>query len=503
MRLHRRRVSIFVAGALIAGLALIAAPTGTAVADPPVPTNRSLQVTSFDGTAITVNFFPATGLKAGERAPTIMYGPGWGGAGDNNPNSATATLYRSHGYNLLTWDPRGFGTSGGKAAVDYYRFEGRDMRVLLSWLAQQPEARLDRPGDPRVGMAGGSYGGGIQFVTAAIDRRVDAIVPTIAWNNLVDSLYPNRTSKTGWGNLLCGAGTAGTNRVADQVAQGCALAATGGLPSPELEAWWNDHGPRGRLIDNVRVPTMIVQGTVDTLFPLAQGIANYRALRSNGVPVKMVWFCGGHGVCLTPSGAAGHAEALSVAWFDRYLKRQKGVATGPGFEYIDETGTWRGASSYPPRSAGKDRATGSGTLAFGPQDTSGNPIVASPAAKAVRISIPAAATGRQAVGTPVLSLGYRGTAAPEQTSLYAQIVDEQRNIVVGNLATPLPLVLDGKARFTRVNLGAIAWSAGPGSKLALQIIAGSQLYFPQRATGSVTVHAVLEVPLIRSGAPTA
>ena len=57
-------------------------------------------------------------------------------------------------------------------------------------------------GDPRMGMVGGSYGGGIQLVTAAIDPRVDAIVPTISWNTLNDSLYPNQAFKTSWGTLL-------------------------------------------------------------------------------------------------------------------------------------------------------------------------------------------------------------------------------------------------------------------------------------------------------------
>ena len=33
-------------------------------------------------------------------------------------------------------------------------------------------------------MVGASYGGGIQLVTAAIDNRIDAIVPTIAWHAL-------------------------------------------------------------------------------------------------------------------------------------------------------------------------------------------------------------------------------------------------------------------------------------------------------------------------------
>jgi ABC-2 type transport system ATP-binding protein len=66
--------------------------------------------------------------------------------------------------------------------VDSPDFEGRDVQALIDFVARQPEARLDGPGDPRIGMSGPSYGGGIQIVTAAIDGRVDAITPTIAWN---------------------------------------------------------------------------------------------------------------------------------------------------------------------------------------------------------------------------------------------------------------------------------------------------------------------------------
>jgi hypothetical protein len=67
---------------------------------------------------------------------------------------------------VLTWDSRGFGESGGTATVDYKGFEGRDVKALLTWLAKQPEARLDR--DPRVGMHGVSYAGAI---VGHADRR--------------------------------------------------------------------------------------------------------------------------------------------------------------------------------------------------------------------------------------------------------------------------------------------------------------------------------------------
>ena len=174
---------------------------------------RDIVVRSFDGTELHVSFHPA---KEGKRAPTILMTHGWGGKRERSPDGAsnaanvgTAAL-RKAGFNVLTWDSRGFGDSGGTVTIDYRKNEGRDVRVLLDWLARQPEAKLDRKRDPRVGMHGGSYAGGIQFVAAAIDRRIDAIAPSIAWHSL---LRPRSTAtetiKGGWSALLYAAGQTG------------------------------------------------------------------------------------------------------------------------------------------------------------------------------------------------------------------------------------------------------------------------------------------------------
>ncbi|MDH6246927.1 CocE/NonD family hydrolase [Mycobacterium sp. OTB74] len=53
-----------------------------------------------------------------------------------------------------------------------------------------------------MGMIGVSYGGGIQWVSAAADKRIDAIVPGLAWNSLTEGLYPGGAFKTAWASLL-------------------------------------------------------------------------------------------------------------------------------------------------------------------------------------------------------------------------------------------------------------------------------------------------------------
>src|SRR3954471_15444619 len=198
------RVRCVLAAAFVAA-ALVVAPAADA---------RDVVIPSFDGAPLSASFFPAQGLAPGQRAPTILETHGWGAVRDRDENSATlapvgqvglAPLRRA-GFNVLTWDSRGFGESGGTVEVDSKDFEGRDVSALLDWLATQPEQQLDGPGDPRAGMHGASYAGGIELVSAAIDHRIDAIAPSISWHSLISSLYRDGTTKAGWGSVLYGLG---------------------------------------------------------------------------------------------------------------------------------------------------------------------------------------------------------------------------------------------------------------------------------------------------------
>jgi pimeloyl-ACP methyl ester carboxylesterase len=178
---------------------------------PAVASARDLVVTSFDATPIVAHFFAATGLQPGDRQPTVIVGSAYAAPGATDPNDNSADrigvgTLRDAGFNVLTWDPRGFGGSGGMAEFDAPDFEARDMRALIDAIASAPEALLDGPGDPRVGMAGSSYGGAIQYVTAAIDQRVDAIVPDIAWHSLVTSFAKENAFKAGWLLGVCANG---------------------------------------------------------------------------------------------------------------------------------------------------------------------------------------------------------------------------------------------------------------------------------------------------------
>lgn len=322
----------------------------------PAASARDQIVTSFDGTPLSASFFPAAGLKPGQKAPTVLMTHGWGQRRSRDENAASLEAVgstgvaplRKAGFNVLTWDSRGFGESGGTVTVDFKDNEGRDVVSLISWLAGQPEARLDKAGDPRVGMHGASYAGGIEFVAAAIDDRIDTIAPAIAWHSLLTALYREDTAKSGWGSALYGVGApaatiegaispAGVQQgsLDPHITSAFASGLTTGRFSAEDRAWFDSRGPANDLVARVRVPTLILQGTADTLFTPSEAMRNEAVLRRSGVPHKMIWFCGGHGACLTGSGAAGRLEKAVVTWMRRHLAGDRSVATGPGYEWLD------------------------------------------------------------------------------------------------------------------------------------------------------------------------
>ncbi|WUD24744.1 alpha/beta fold hydrolase [Lentzea sp. NBC_00516] len=108
--------------------------------------------------------------------------------------------------------------------------------------------------------------------------------------------------------------------------------------------------------DQIKQPTMLVQGEQDTLFGLDQSDATARQIAAAGGKVKMVWYAGGH-----DGGNPGTALRGEIAdWMDFHL-RGKGTDPGAGFEYTVQ-GAFRSsgqpslrtvvAPSYPGLAAG-------------------------------------------------------------------------------------------------------------------------------------------------------
>src|SRR4051794_1569599 len=211
--------SLALATASLGGLALATAPSGSA-AEPYTVSTLHFKVTAGPEGACDIvgDLYTPTSASSTSRVPAILTTNGFGGSKDDQ--AGIGRYFSSHGYAVLSYSGLGFGGSDCKITLDDPDYDGAAASQLVSFLGgasgiayadadhTQPVAPLDvvqldakdhhgvrQANDPRVGMIGGSYGGEIQFATAADDARLDTIIPMITWNDLTYSLDPNNTDQ--------------------------------------------------------------------------------------------------------------------------------------------------------------------------------------------------------------------------------------------------------------------------------------------------------------------
>ena len=217
--------------------------------------------------------------------------------------------------------------------------------------------QIDAAGDPRVGVVGGSYGGALALLLAGQDPRVDAIVPLITWNDLGRSFLPQSAAveatgvfKKGWAGLffgngadvssLTGADDAGVippginpacGRFAADVCAAYLSMATNGNPDAASLALLRRSSP-DTVLAKIKAPTLLIQGAVDTLFPLSEADANARGIAATGTPVRVAWFTGGHDGGVGPQTDQDRTKFLTAQWLDHYVKGE-GEAPADSFTY--------------------------------------------------------------------------------------------------------------------------------------------------------------------------
>ncbi|MGW5564121.1 CocE/NonD family hydrolase [Streptomyces tendae] len=324
LRGPRRMLSAAAAVVVLAG-----AGTWTAVAgDDPAQVRRADRVVAVgDGVRLDTSYFTA---GSGGRRPAVLLAHGFGGSKDDVREQAE-DLARD-GYAVLTWSARGFGKSTGKIGLNAPDGEVADVSRLIDWLAEQPQVRLDKDGDPRVGIAGGSYGGAVALLAAGHDTRVDAVAPAITYWNLADALFPNGVFKKLWAGIFVNSG-GGCDRFEADLCRMYQRVAESGRPDAEAVKLLEARSPQA-VGARIKVPTLLTQGQTDSLFPLGQADAAAKAIRANGAPVDVDWIAGGHdGGDLEND----RVQARIDAWFDRYLKDDEVARSGPAFR-VTRTG---------------------------------------------------------------------------------------------------------------------------------------------------------------------
>ena len=514
----------------------------------------------------------------GGRHAAILTTNGFGGSyTDQVPLAELAARY---GYVVLTYSGLGFGGSGCNIELDSPVWDGQAASQLISYLGILPSVRRDGPDSPIVGMIGGSYGGEVQFATASIDPRVKAIVPIITWNDLAYSLAPNNSTpslrwsrvppgvlKWEWTSLFFGDGLSQPfqNPTAipfppsscpgldPAICKAYLESVANGYPTPDVVSMLQKDSVVS-YYKRVRVPTLLMQGEHDSLFDIAEAVANYRLLRSVGDPVKLVLQSWGHSN-LTPapgelsytSPAKGYETVLVLDWFAKYLKGAH-VSTGPAVEYFRPWVKYdKARSAEPAYGTAKSWPIGSvlplylssnGALVRDVADVApgtvrfANPPNAEPASYSETSgvqdqspfdSIPPTdppgtfasfETGRLAhpidsVGIPVLHVSISGASASStspatEAVVFAKIYDVSPSgtvTLVNRLVSPARLGRNGEVALT---LPGVVHRYAKGDRIELVIAATDQAYIGDRFLDLLTVTvpagshggSVLDLPVV-------
>ena len=326
---------------------------------------------------VDADLYRPAGVDRAHPAPAVVATNGFGGSKSDGATDGIGKAFAERGYVSLIYSGLGFGRSGCLISLDDPGIDGTAASRLIDFLGGRRAAddgtradyvTMDRAGDPRVGMIGGSYGGAIQMATAAVDHRVDALVPLITWHDLAYSLDPNNASsavpgafKWQWTNgfYLIGEGQPLTQPNLDPsrynnltclhfVTRACDTIRTlnsgsyRSAPTAAMLAYARSVSPVSYL-SRVKAPTLLIQGQADSLFNLNEAAATYRTLTAQGTTAKMIWQSWGHsgGITDPASGeldlSKGNLESSYVgrrilSWFDRYL-HGRNTDTGPAFAY--------------------------------------------------------------------------------------------------------------------------------------------------------------------------
>lgn len=462
-------------------------------------------------------------------SPAILLAHGFGGSKKSVTTQAESLA--AAGFVVLAYSARGFGASTGYISMNAPQYEVADASRLLDYLANRPEVTTDAPGDPRVGVAGGSYGGALALMAAGYDSRVDAIAADITWNSLQGSLFGQSLLGEGarmqgaykslWSGLFFSVGqsTPGApvtecGRFTDEWCAAYTRAAVSGTVDASGARLMQASSPSS-ITDRITVPTLLGGGQADSLFPLNQVNANANQILAAHptTPVKVVWHAGGHdGGLASTDSVSEQLQELTVDWFTTHLAASSSI--DDSFLYSIAEGSAlsdRAAGSFrvesTPDYPGLNGSTSTSIALAGPPQRILAPAGGIPAAISSvpglgdigsLLSAASGSTGRglgqqmatfvsdplqapmSIMGAPRARVDISSDRPIEGAAVFAalRIVDDQGRVrLPAGLVAPIRISsLDSSPVTLDIELPAIVTEAPPGSRLALTLSTTDQAY---------------------------
>jgi dipeptidyl aminopeptidase/acylaminoacyl peptidase len=241
---------------------------------------------------------PPVNTEAGKKYPMVMLIHGGPSSVTTSEWPASFGMARAiiaalstRGYYVLLPNPRGsYGQGEDFTRGNVKDFGGGDLRDDLAGV----DAAIKKyPIDPdRLGVTGWSYGGFMTMWTVTQTNRFRAAV--------------------------AGAGIANWQSYYGQNLIGQWMIPFFGASVYDDPAVYEKSSPI-RFIKNVKTPTLIVVGEHDAECPASQSYEFWHALKTLGVPTKLIVYAGEGHMFIDPKHQTDRLEQ-TVAWFDKYLK---------------------------------------------------------------------------------------------------------------------------------------------------------------------------------------
>ncbi|SRR5579859_1876510 len=256
---------------------------------------QNLRFKSRDGTEIHALVVTPPGFVAGRRYPTVL----WVHGGPNGQSKHSLVLdagqsepqmFAAKGYVVLLINYRGSAGRGiafAKAIfADWGHKEVEDLLAGVNYLVAQGIADPDR-----LAIGGWSYGGILTDYTIANDRRFKAAISGAGSADQL-AMYGSDEYFLQYNNEL-------------------------GPPWKNTALWLKVSYPFLHA-DRIHTPTLFMGGDKDFNVPIAGGEQMYQALRTLGVPTRLVVYPDQHHVLTRPSFVEDLIERMSD-WLGRYV----------------------------------------------------------------------------------------------------------------------------------------------------------------------------------------
>lgn len=251
---------------------------------------EEISVKSKDGTSVNGFLLRPATFQSGTRYPTILNIHGGPVGQFENDFNFEWQLLAANGYAVVAMNPRGSSGRGEKYSLAIWADWGnKDAQDVLAGVDYAVKIGVADP--DRLGVGGWSYGGILTNYVIAQDRRFKAA-----------------TSGASISNILAGYGTDMYVREYE---------AELGPPWRNTATWLRLSFPYLHA-DRIRTPTLFLCGTKDFNVPLLNSEQMYQALRSLGVPTKLVIYPDSYHGIGKPSYVK-HRLDQYLKWFGEYL----------------------------------------------------------------------------------------------------------------------------------------------------------------------------------------